>query len=169
MRRRAPWDAFAPRISEEWPLIPWALSRSVSAGTNGTPLAIAVPLSAGGSACFRQQRRREEGNEIAHDRSQRAEEKNVENVLSMADFKHLIAEQLGVEESRLTEETTFLLDLGIDSLSLINFVVWMEKKYGFKVEMDNVFRLKSVRDAYQAFTTRMNAVAGAQGKGVQVP
>jgi acyl carrier protein len=91
----------------------------------------------------------------------------VDNRMSMDEFKRLIAEQLGVEESLLTEETTFLNDLGIDSLSLINFVISMEKKHGIKVEMDTVFSLRSVRDAYETFIGKGDTVTDLSAKGVE--
>jgi acyl carrier protein len=90
----------------------------------------------------------------------------VDKRISMDEFKGLVAEQLGVEEDRLTGDTTFLNDLGIDSLSLINFVVAMEKKYGIRVEMDTVFSLRSVRDAYEAFIGRMDPVTDPPVNGV---
>jgi acyl carrier protein len=90
----------------------------------------------------------------------------VDKRISMDEFKGLVAEQLGVDEDRLTGDTTFLNDLGIDSLSLINFVVAMEKKYGIRVEMDTVFSLMSVRDAYEAFIGRMDPVTDLPANGV---
>jgi acyl carrier protein len=91
----------------------------------------------------------------------------VGNRIDFEDFKLLVADQLGVEDSRLSGETTFSADLGIDSLSLVNFVITMEKQYGIKVEMDAIFSMKNLRDAYETFTAKMEPVADMTGKGVK--
>ncbi len=63
----------------------------------------------------------------------------------------MIADHIGLDVGRLKKETSFIDDLGIDSLTLINFIVKLEKKYNVKVEMDNIVKLKTVGEAYDVF------------------
>jgi len=48
---------------------------------------------------------------------------------SFNDFKGMIADQLGVDIHSLNRDTSFSDDLGIDSLSFVNFIIKLEKKY----------------------------------------
>ena len=49
-------------------------------------------------------------------------------VISFNQFKEMIAGHLGVDSNNLMPETSLLDDLGIDSLSLVNFIIKLEKK-----------------------------------------
>ncbi len=75
-------------------------------------------------------------------------------------FKHMIADHFGFETDRLEHATSFLDDLGIDSLSLINFVVKLELKYGIKIDMDSVWDLRSVGEAYKIFRKKIEVAGG---------
>jgi acyl carrier protein len=79
---------------------------------------------------------------------------------SFDQFKRMIADHFGFEEDRLEHATSFLDDLGIDSLSLINFVVKLEMKYGIKIDMDNVWDLQSVGEAYKIFRQKIEYAEG---------
>lgn len=59
-------------------------------------------------------------------------------------IKEIICEQLGVEESEVTLETTFE-DLGADSLDLFQVVIEMEEE--FKIQLEDAEKIKSVKDA----------------------
>jgi acyl carrier protein len=72
-------------------------------------------------------------------------------------FKLMIADHLGVDVNRITKDTSFLNDLGIDSLSLVNFIIKLEKMYGIRIELDHVWRLKNIGEAYEIFQQRLNS------------
>ncbi|WP_194190210.1 acyl carrier protein [Clostridium chrysemydis] len=60
------------------------------------------------------------------------------------EIREVVCDQLGVEESEVTLETTFE-DLGADSLDLFQVVIEIEEKYG--IQLENAENIKSVKDA----------------------
>ncbi|MBO7330956.1 MAG: acyl carrier protein [Alistipes sp.] len=56
-------------------------------------------------------------------------------------LKALIAEQLGVDEENITLEATFVEDLGVDSLDLVELSMALETEFGLD-EMEGL-RLKA--------------------------
>ena len=66
-------------------------------------------------------------------------------------IKEIIAEELGVEESKVVEGASFYDDLGADSLDL--FQVVMELEDAFDVKVEEVDGLKTVADAVKYIET----------------
>ena len=60
-------------------------------------------------------------------------------------IKGIVVEQLGVNEEEVKLETSFIEDLGADSLDL--FQVVMDLEDAFNVKVDNVENIKTVGDA----------------------
>lgn len=60
-------------------------------------------------------------------------------------IKEIVVEQLGVNEEDVKLETSFIEDLGADSLDL--FQVVMDLEDAFDVKVDNVENIKTVGDA----------------------
>ena len=73
------------------------------------------------------------------------------------EFISLICEELGLDRSSIRDETSFLRDLGIDSLTLANFIIKLERKYAVRIELSNVWDLKNIRDAYEKFQQALAA------------
>lgn len=61
-------------------------------------------------------------------------------------IKEIICEQLDVEESEVTLETTFE-DLGADSLDLFQVVIEIEE--AFDIQLEDAEKIKSVKDAVE--------------------
>ena len=59
--------------------------------------------------------------------------------------KEIVVDQLGVSEEEVKLETSFIDDLGADSLDLFQLVMELEDAFNIKVE--NVENLKTVGDA----------------------
>lgn len=57
----------------------------------------------------------------------------------------IIADQLNVEESTITEDTT-LEDLGADSLALVELVMSVEEEFEIQIEDEDMEKFKSVGD-----------------------
>ncbi|MGG7142602.1 acyl carrier protein [Clostridium nigeriense] len=60
-------------------------------------------------------------------------------------IKEIVVDQLGVNEENVKLETSFIEDLGADSLDL--FQVVMDIEDAFNVKVDNVENIKTVGDA----------------------
>ena len=60
----------------------------------------------------------------------------------------IIAEQLGISESEITEETAFA-DLGADSLDLFQIISALEEEFNIEFDNEQVEKIKSVGDAME--------------------
>ena len=56
----------------------------------------------------------------------------------------IIAEQLNVDESTITEDTSFKDDLGADSLDLFELVMAFEEDYGVEIPSEDLEGLTTV-------------------------
>lgn len=61
----------------------------------------------------------------------------------------IVNEVAGVETSEITIEKSFVDDLDIDSLSMVEIAVQVEDKFGAKVPDDELANLKTVGDAVE--------------------
>jgi acyl carrier protein len=65
----------------------------------------------------------------------------------LAGLAEILEEVAGVEPADVTPEKTFIDDLDVDSLSMVEVVVAAEEKFGVKIPDDDVKTLKTVGDA----------------------
>ncbi len=61
-------------------------------------------------------------------------------------IKRLTAEQLNVDESEINLATSFIDDLGADSLDLVDLMMALEEEFDIEVTEDEVENLKTVGD-----------------------
>ena len=64
-----------------------------------------------------------------------------------ARVKKIIAEQLGVEESQVTNEKAFVADLGADSLDLTELIMAMEEEFDIEIDDEDAQKIATVQDA----------------------
>lgn len=62
------------------------------------------------------------------------------------ELKSLIAEEMSIEESRITEDASFKEDLGADSLDLFELVMSLEEKFGIEIPSEDLEKLSTVGD-----------------------
>jgi len=62
-------------------------------------------------------------------------------------MQNLIAEQLGVEADKITPESSFIEDLGADSLDLVELIMALEEEYDIEIPDEDSANLKTVQDA----------------------
>lgn len=58
----------------------------------------------------------------------------------------MTAEALGVDEAKITENTSFKEDLGADSLDLFELVMALEEEYGTEIPTEELENLLTVGD-----------------------
>jgi acyl carrier protein len=63
--------------------------------------------------------------------------------------KKIVVEHLGVEESKVTEEASFIDDLGADSLDIVELVMAFEEEFGVESPDDAAEKIATVRDAIE--------------------
>jgi len=61
-------------------------------------------------------------------------------------LKHLIIEQLGVEDDEITASSSFTDDFNADSLELADLVSAIEEEFGLNIPGDDARRLLTVQD-----------------------
>lgn len=61
--------------------------------------------------------------------------------------KDIIVEELGVEREKLTEDASFMEDLGADSLDTVELVMAFEKEFDIDIPDEEAEKLRTVGDA----------------------
>ncbi len=80
-------------------------------------------------------------------------EPSVQKLISFEEFKHLLARELQVEESRLVPEASFVSDLQVDSIKLVDMMLSLEEM-GIKIPMESAWDVQTVGDAYKVYSER---------------
>ena len=61
--------------------------------------------------------------------------------------KKIVVEHLGVEAEKVTEEASFIDDLGADSLDIVELVMAFEEEFGVEIPDDAAEKISTVNDA----------------------
>ncbi len=61
--------------------------------------------------------------------------------------KEIIAKQLGVSGSEVTPESSFVEDLGADSLDTVELVMAFEEAFGIEIPDEDAEKISKVKDA----------------------
>ena len=75
-----------------------------------------------------------------------------------ANIMSIIAEQLGVEEESLSEDTVFS-DIGADSLDLFQIISALEEAYDIEINPDAAEQIKTIGDAMEYIAKAMEQEA----------
>lgn len=66
--------------------------------------------------------------------------------------KEIVAEQLGVEESQVVPEASFMDDLGADSLDTVELVMALEEEFDIEIPDEDAEKIQTVNDAIEYIT-----------------
>ena len=61
--------------------------------------------------------------------------------------KKIVVEHLGVEQDKVTEDASFIDDLGADSLDIVELVMAFEEEFGVEIPADAAEKISTVKDA----------------------
>ncbi len=62
-------------------------------------------------------------------------------------IKKIVAEHLGVDEGKITETSSFVDDLGADSLDQVELVMAFEEAFSIEIPDDAAEKITTVQDA----------------------
>jgi len=71
--------------------------------------------------------------------------------------KDIIVEQLGVEESEVTPEASFIDDLGADSLDTVELVMAFEEAFDIEIPDEDAEKISTVGDAIEYVKGKLGA------------
>ena len=72
--------------------------------------------------------------------------------------KDIIVEELGVEREKLTNEASFMEDLGADSLDTVELVMAFEKEFNIDIPDEDAEKMRTVGDAMQYLREKVKAL-----------
>ena len=62
-------------------------------------------------------------------------------------IKKIVADHLGIEEEKVTEEASFIDDLGADSLDTVELVMAFEEEFEIEIPDDAAEKIQTIKDA----------------------
>ena len=70
--------------------------------------------------------------------------------------KKIVADHLGVEEAKVTEEASFIDDLGADSLDTVELVMAFEEEFGSEISDSDAEKILTVGDVVKYIESKPN-------------
>lgn len=67
--------------------------------------------------------------------------------MELEQVKKILAEQFSMSEDDINMDTSFVEDIGADSLDLVELVMALEQEFDLEIDDDEVEKIKTVGDA----------------------
>ena len=71
-------------------------------------------------------------------------------------LKKIIVEVLNVDESEISLETTFIDDLGADSLDVFQIIMGLEEEFDIEIAPENAENITTVEEAVELIKNAIN-------------
>ena len=68
--------------------------------------------------------------------------------------KKIVADHLGIDEAKVTEESSFIDDLGADSLDTVELVMAFEEEFECEIPDDAAEKIQTVKDAIDFISSK---------------
>lgn len=72
-------------------------------------------------------------------------------------LKKIVAEQLGVDESKIVPEARFTEDLNADSLDLVEMIMELEEAFSVEIPDEDAEKIMTVQDALNYIEQKLQA------------
>ena len=76
--------------------------------------------------------------------------------MELEKLKQIIAEVLNVDADEITMETTFVDDLGADSLDIFQIIMGLEEEFDIEIQNDEAEQIVTVADAAERIRAALN-------------
>ena len=76
--------------------------------------------------------------------------------MEFEELKKIIAEVLNVDEDEITMDTTFVDDLGADSLDVFQIIMGIEEEFDIEIENEEAEKIVTVSDAVEQIKNALN-------------
>ena len=70
--------------------------------------------------------------------------------------KKIVSDHLGIEETKVTDESSFIDDLGADSLDTVELVMAFEEEFGSEISDSDAEKILTVGDAVKFIENKAN-------------
>ena len=70
--------------------------------------------------------------------------------------KKIVSDHLGIEETKVTDESSFIDDLGADSLDTVELVMAFEEEFGSEISDSEAEKILTVGDAIKFIESKAN-------------
>jgi acyl carrier protein len=70
-------------------------------------------------------------------------------------IKQIIAEKLGVGEDKITPQSSFVDDLGADSLDQVELIMAFEDEFDIEIPDEDAEKMKTVKDALDYLDSKL--------------
>lgn len=70
-------------------------------------------------------------------------------------IKDMFEKQLGIDKSKITEDSDIIKDIGADSLDIVEFLMDAENEWGITIEEEDVKDLHTIGDVVKYIESRI--------------
>lgn len=70
-------------------------------------------------------------------------------------IKEMLEKQLGIDKSKITEDSDIIKDIGADSLDIVEFLMDAENEWGITIEEEDVKNLHTIGDVVKYIESRI--------------
>ena len=70
--------------------------------------------------------------------------------------KKIVADHLGIDEAKVTEESSFIDDLGADSLDTVELVMAFEEEFSIEIPDEIAEKITTIKDAIEHIEKSQN-------------
>ena len=81
------------------------------------------------------------------------DESTLDDPISFEAFRHLLAEELQIDETKVVPEASFITDLLVDSIRLVELMLRLEEM-GITIPIESAWDVQTVGDAYRVYKDR---------------
>ena len=70
-------------------------------------------------------------------------------------IKDMLEKHLGIDKSKITEDSDIIKDIGADSLDIVEFLMDAENEWGITIEEEDVKNLHTIGDVVKYIESRI--------------